>query len=189
MTGAHDVSGAPTDTSRPPAPLHALVRVLDAAFALTRLAIVAILAGLVLVVASQVVDRHAHPIWGGIPAEEYVKVGLVWLTFLGFAWALRGGVSVRIDLIDTALPARHRRVLHAGFDVVLLVLLGSVLYKGARLYAISTGQLILGTDMTVAVPVLGMLVGLALAALAIVERLLLRERAARRAVVAAATAG
>lgn len=115
-----------------------------------------------------------------MPADEYVKVGLIWLTFLGFGIAIRAGVAVRVDLVDHMLPPAWRRAIETFLDVALIAVLAIVLWKGARLYAISTGQLILGTDMTVAVPTLGMLLGLGLTALAVIERSLVRFDTTRR---------
>lgn len=177
MTGDR---AAPTPPPGPSGPLHAFSRFLDAATAAAKAAVVLILAALVVVVASQFVDRYLTPIWGGVPADEYVKVGLIWLTFLGFGIAIRAGVAVRVDLVDHLLPPKLRHGIETLIDVVLLAVLAIVLWKGVRLYTISTGQLILGTDMTVAVPTLGMLLGLGLTALAVVERSLRRLALIRR---------
>lgn len=176
MTGDR---AAPTPPPGPAGPLAVFGRVLDAATAAAKAAVVVILAALVVVVASQFVDRYVTPVWGGIPADEYVKVGLIWLTFLGFGIAIRAGVAVRVDLVDHLLPPRWRFAIETLIDLALVAVLAVVLWKGLRLYSISTGQLILGTDMTVAVPTLGMLLGLALTALAIVERSLRRFVASR----------
>lgn len=177
MTGDRAASGTPPG---PAGPLRAYSRFVDAATAVAKAAIVLILAALVVVVASQFVDRYLTPIWGGVPADEYVKVGLIWLTFLGFGVAIRSGAAVRVDLIDHLLSRQGRQAVETIIDVALVAVLAIVLWKGARLYGISTGQLILGTDMTVAVPVLGMLLGLALTALAVIERSLLRFASMRR---------
>jgi TRAP-type C4-dicarboxylate transport system permease small subunit len=171
------MTGDPAAAASPPplpGPLRVFGRLLDAATAAAKAAVVVILAGLVVVVASQFVDRYVTPVWGGVPADEYVKVGLIWLTFLGFGIAIRAGVAVRVDLVDHLLPPKLRHGIETAIDVVLVGVLAIVLWKGARLYAISTGQLILGTDMTVAVPTLGMLLGLGLTALAVIERSLRR---------------
>lgn len=136
--------------------------------------IVVLLVGMVLVVLSQFVDRYFTPIWGGIPAEEYVKVALIWLTFVGFGLALRAGAEIRVDFVDQHVPMRVRQVVYTGFDLVLLAMMGFILWKSVRLYQVSTLQTILGTDMTVALPVIGMMLGCILIALALVARLLRR---------------
>ena len=53
-------------------------------------------------------------------------------------------------------------------------MLGMIVWKSVQLARISQLQLILGTDMTLAVPVVGMLAGCALAFLAILARFLRR---------------
>jgi TRAP-type C4-dicarboxylate transport system permease small subunit len=136
--------------------------------------IVVLLAAMVLVVLSQFVDRYLTPIWGGVPADEYVKVALVWLTFLGFALATRAGAEIRVDIADQHVPERVRRVVYGVFDVVLLGMLGVIVWKSIQLARIGLLQTILGTDMTLAVPVTGMLAGCVLLFLAILARLLQR---------------
>lgn len=136
--------------------------------------IVLLLAGMVLVVLSQFVDRYFTPIWGGVPGDEYVKVGLVWLTFLGFGLAMRAGAEIRVDFLDQHMPAGVVRVLYALFDLAMLAVLGVILWKSVRLYEVGKLQTILGTDMTVALPVLGMMLGCGLMAIALLSRFLRR---------------
>lgn len=182
MTGASPAAGDPNaQRARLPGALRFYSRMLDFIVRAAAWAIILIVTALVVVVASQFVDRYIRPLWGGVPADEYVKVGLIWLTFLGFGVAIRAGVAVRVDLIDSVLAANVRRWLYGVFDIVLLFVLGVVLYKGVRLYEFATGQLILGTDMTVAVPTVGMLIGLVITVLAIAERLFLRFYAGKEA--------
>lgn len=154
--------------------MNILRRLIRAIEAIASALIVVLLAAMVLVVLSQFVDRYATPIWGGVPADEYVKVGLVWLTFVGFGLAMRAGVEVRVDVLDQHVPVRVRHLLYGAFDVVLLAMLGVVLWKSVQLYRVSTLQTILGTDLSVAVPVLGMLLGCGLMAFALLARVLRR---------------
>ena len=136
--------------------------------------IVGLLAAMVLIVLSQFVDRYLFPVWGGLPADEYAKVALVWLTFIGFGLALRAGTEVRVDLVDHHLPPRLRHAIGAFFDLLMLAMLGVILWKSVALYRVGTLQTILGTDLTVAVPVLGMILGCLLIALALLARVLRR---------------
>lgn len=136
--------------------------------------IVLLLVAMLVVVFSQFVDRYATPIWGGVPADEYVKVGLVWLTFLGFALATRTGAEIRVDVVDQYVPKRVRDLVYGAFDLVLLAMLGVIVWKSTELARVSQLQTILGTDMTLAVPVVGMLAGCALTFLAILTRFLRR---------------
>jgi TRAP-type C4-dicarboxylate transport system permease small subunit len=153
------------------AALRGLVRALERAAAVV---VVTLLVAMLVLVVSQIVDRYVHPIWHGLPADEYVKVALIWMTFLGFGLAMRAGVEVRVDVIDKHVPARVRGIVYGAFDLVMLAMLGVILWKSVQLYRISTLQTILGTDLTVAVPVLGMLLGCALMALALLARVLRR---------------
>jgi TRAP-type transport system small permease protein len=157
-----------------PVPLRIYRTVLDVLTAVAKAIVGLLLLLLLALVASQFVDRYVHPLWGRVAPDEYVKVGLIWLTFLGFGIAVRAGVEIRVDLIDNLTAMKVRRWLYGAIDLALCLVLAVVLWKGVRLYEISTGQLILGTDLTVAFPTLGMLLGLALTMLSIVERLILR---------------
>ncbi len=134
-----------------------------------------LLMAMVILVASQFVDRYVHPVWRGIPADEYVKVALIWMTFIGFALAMRSGTEIRVDLIDQRLPAKARLVISGFFDLLLLAMLALIVFESVRLYEFSTLQTILGTDMTLSVPVLGLLIGCAFMFIAVLTRFLRRS--------------
>jgi TRAP-type C4-dicarboxylate transport system permease small subunit len=131
---------------------------------------------MVAIVLSQFFDRYFTPIWAGVPADEYVKVGLVWLTFIGFGLAMRAGVEIRVDFVDQHVPARVRNAVYGVIDLVLLGMIGLILWKSVQLYRVGTLQTILGTEMTLALPVVGMMVGCALMFVAILARMLGRAR-------------
>jgi TRAP-type C4-dicarboxylate transport system permease small subunit len=103
---------------------------------------------LLIVVASQTLDRFV-PIWHDSP-EEYVKIGLTWLCFLGFALALKDGTEIRVDLADRFLPTTARRWIYGLFDVALLALIAVVVIKGWAVFKASSDQLVTGTDLTAA---------------------------------------
>lgn len=103
---------------------------------------------LLLLVASQTLDRFVS-IWTDSP-EEYVKIGLAWLCFIGFALALKDGTEIRVDLADRILPATARRWIYGLFDVALLVLIAVVVVKAWTLHKASSDQLVTGTDLTAA---------------------------------------
>jgi TRAP-type C4-dicarboxylate transport system permease small subunit len=151
--------------------LRALIAAVDWA---ARTAVVLLVTAMLLLVASQFVDRYVHPIWRGFPADEYVKVALIWLTFIGFGLAMRAGTEIRVDFVDHRVAARARAWMYGFFDLLLLAMLGLVLWKSVRLYDVSTLQTILGTEMTVSVPVLGLMLGCALMLLAVLTRFLRR---------------
>ncbi|MEO8629744.1 MAG: TRAP transporter small permease subunit [Betaproteobacteria bacterium] len=137
--------------------LHAL-RLLDR---LVEWVVIAMMVGIVVIVSLQFVDRHF--IDTGIAApDQYARVGLIWLTFIGFAMALRAGVNIRVDLIDARLPPKVRFVLELLFDALLVVLLVVLLPGSWRLVEIGRDQDLLGTVFTSAVPAAGVFIACAL---------------------------
>ena len=147
---------------------HALLRAVER---LAQAIVVAMMAAMLALVVFQFIDRHIAAVAGGFAADEYVKVALIWVCVVGYGLAMRAGTEIRVDIVDQHLPPRLRRVLFAAVDLLLLALLTVVLVKGWRLFEVAQMQTILGTDMTVAVPVAGMLAGCALMFLAVLLRL------------------
>jgi TRAP-type C4-dicarboxylate transport system permease small subunit len=121
-------------------------------------------------VASQVVDRHLVRLWHVDSAEEYVKVGIVWLTFIGLAAAMADGETVRVEALRNALPPAFRRVLDLVFDLAVLAVLVITLWYGWRVFEVGQYQTILGTDFTLAVPIAGLLLGFAACVLVVAAR-------------------
>jgi len=130
--------------------------------------------GLLIIVSSQTLDRF-FTLWTDSP-EEYVKIGLAWLCFLGFALALKDGTEIRVDLADRFLPVTARRWIYGGFDVALLALIGVVVIKSWTLFLIGGDQLITGTDLTAAWPTGAMLIAFVLMFFVIAWRLVRRVR-------------
>ncbi len=132
-----------------------LLTTLDRALTLVERACEWLIAALVLVLvailALKLIDRHFVDIPIAAP-DEYAKIALVWVTFIGFALALRSGANIRVDLIEARLPPGMKRVLDIVFDVVLLVLLGVIMVKGWKLIEINMEKLLLGTDIPESVP-------------------------------------
>ena len=106
---------------------------------------------LVVIVASQFVDRHFVTLPMAAP-DAYARVILVWLTFVGFALAVKGGLNIRVDLIDSHLPPGARRLLEYLFDVLMLLLTLVIAFHGWRLIVIGRDQERLGTLLTEAWP-------------------------------------
>ena len=118
--------------------------------------IAALVAALVVIVALQLVDRHF--IDTGIAApDQYARVALIWLTFIGFALALRAAANIRVDLIDARLPPRVRNALAAAYDAAILALSLLLAVKGWKLIEIGREQVRLGTVLTEAVPAAALL--------------------------------
>jgi len=153
--------------------LHVLSRGLRLLDVLIEWVVVALMVALVVIVSLQFIDRHF--IDTGIAApDQYARVALVWLTFIGFAIAVRAALNVRVDLIDAHLPATIRRVLELAFDALMLVLLGILLPGSWRLIEIGSGQLLLGTFLTAAVPAAGAFIACLLMSLFVGLRLIVR---------------
>ncbi|MEO8134038.1 MAG: TRAP transporter small permease [Betaproteobacteria bacterium] len=131
--------------------------------------------GLVAIVTSQLVDRHFIDIPIQAP-DQYARIGLVWLTFLGFALAIRGNVAVRVDIIDHYLPPAARRWLGIVSDAMLLVMLCVLMVKGWAVYEVGAGQLILGTPFTAGLPNAALVAGVVLMILYVALRLVARCR-------------
>ncbi len=157
-------------------------RVTRAALAVERVlgvvvgALVLVLLGIVLL---QLVDRHFFDV--GIQApDQLVRIGVVWLCFLGFASALQSGANIRIEFLEHWLGARERVVLAVVFDTAMLALCCLLAVKGMRLVEVGAGQQLLGTPFTAALPNTGFVVGTILTGLFVLARLV-RHLAGRAA--------
>ncbi|HEX7813026.1 MAG TPA: TRAP transporter small permease subunit [Burkholderiales bacterium] len=135
--------------------------------------IAVLVAALLLIVASTFIDRHFITLPMAAP-DAYARVILVWLTFVGFALAVKGGINIRVDLIDARLPAKARRVLDYVFDVVMLGLTVMLGVNGWRLVVIGQDQERLGTGMSEAWPSAALFVSCLLLVLFLVLRIALR---------------
>lgn len=135
--------------------------------------VAALVAGLVVIVASQLVDRHAVTL--PIPApDQYARVLLVWLTFAGFALAVRHRTNIRVDLIDARLPPAVRRGLEAVFDLAMTVLAIQIAWSGWQLIPLGMEQERMGTVLTEAWPAVALFGASLATVLFLVLRLLLR---------------
>ena len=134
--------------------LATLGRLIDLAM---RVAVGLLVVALVAVVGAEFVDRRVFDLGIAAP-DQYARIGLVWLTFIGFALAIRNGVNVRVDLVDARLPAPVRRALSIVFDVAIGVLCGLTIAQAWRLIEIGSDQLLLGTPVSAAVPAWGLFV-------------------------------
>jgi TRAP-type C4-dicarboxylate transport system permease small subunit len=135
--------------------------------------IVALMVSLVVIVALQFVDRHF--IDTGIAApDQYARISLIWLTFIGFAVALRAAVNIRVDLIDAHLPRKVRHFLEMAFDALLIVLLIVMIPGTWRLIVIGRDQDLLGTIFSAAVPPIGALIAFVIMLLFVGLRFIVR---------------
>jgi len=135
--------------------------------------VIALMVSLVVIVSLQFVDRHF--IDTGIAApDQYARVALVWLTFIGFAIAVRAAMNIRVDLIDARLPPKVRSVLEIGFDALMLLLVAVIVPGCWRLIEIGKDQELLGTVFTAAAPAAGVLIACVLLLLYVGLRLIAR---------------
>ena len=128
---------------------------------------------LVVIVASQFIDRHFVSLPMAAP-DAYARVILVWLTFVGFALAVKRGLNIRVDLIDSHLPPGARRLLEYLFDVLMLLLTLVIAFNGWRLIVIGRDQERLGTVLSEAWPSAALFVSCILLVLFLVLRVALR---------------
>ncbi len=135
--------------------------------------IASLVAALLVIVASTFIDRHFVTLPMAAP-DAYARVILVWLTFIGFALAVKGGLNIRVDLIDSRLPATARRVLDYVFDLMMLGLTVILGVNGWRLVVIGQDQERLGTMMSEAWPSGALFVSCILLVLVLVLRIALR---------------
>lgn len=110
-----------------------------------------LVAVLLVIVASTFIDRHFVTLPMAAP-DSYARVILVWLTFIGFALAVKNGLNIRVDLIDSRLPAKLRRLFEYVFDLTMLGLTIMLGLNGWRLVMIGLDQQRLGTMMSEAWP-------------------------------------
>ena len=135
--------------------------------------IAVLVAALLLIVASTFIDRHFITLPMAAP-DAYARVILVWLTFIGFALAVKGGLNIRVDLIDARLPEKVRRILDYVFDLMMLGLTVMLGVNGWRLVVIGRDQERLGTGMSEAWPSAALFVSCILLVLFLVLRIALR---------------
>lgn len=125
------------------------------------LLIALIVTALLMLVTSQFIDRNYVTLWHDSP-EEYVKIGLVWLCFLGFVRASATGETIRITFVHDLLPPALQRALDIVLDALLLVVVVFLTWKCWVMIQTASMQIILGTSLTLDVPVYGMLAGFVL---------------------------
>lgn len=77
--------------------------------------------------------------------EEVSRHLFVWLVFFGASGAIRDRSHIAVDVVNTLLPMRIRRIVMLGSNVLVLFFLINVLYWGARavgrMWGLSTATL------------------------------------------------
>lgn len=120
-----------------------------------------LLGGLLVVVFSQFIDRNFVAFWRDSP-EEYVKIGLTWLCFVGIVRAFSADEHIRITILQDTLPKWGANVVDTLIDLLLLVLLAILTMKCWEMVQSAQYQMVLGTSFSLAIPASGILLGIAL---------------------------
>ncbi|HWL79744.1 MAG TPA: TRAP transporter small permease subunit [Roseomonas sp.] len=137
---------------------------------LVRAGVVLALAAVLILTVLQVLDRHFFRS-GGLAFDQYARVGLVWLTFLGIAIGFRDRANIRIDLLDRFVPAGLLTILRLVLDLVVLAVALLLLWAGWPLLEIGAFQALMDTPLTYEVMYGALLAGLVLLCLFLVLRL------------------
>jgi TRAP-type C4-dicarboxylate transport system permease small subunit len=130
--------------------------------------VISVVAVLILTVL-QVADRHF--LRHGFAFDQYSRVGLVWLAFLGIAMGFRERANIRIDLLDHFLPERFVGPQQFLLNLVILVVAAALIWFGWPLLEVGTFQALMDTPLSYDVMYGAALVGLALICLFLVLRL------------------
>jgi TRAP-type C4-dicarboxylate transport system permease small subunit len=147
-------------------PLAAPVRLLDW---VVRVAVVIALGMVLVFTVGQVADRYIlKSSFSG--NDQFARIGLVWLTFLGIAVGIRDRTNIRIELLNHLAPRNVRRALSLVVDIVILVVSILLVIVGVRLLDIGSFHAIMGTDLNYDTMYAALLVGMGLLILFLVLR-------------------
>ncbi len=95
----------------------------------------------------QVIDRHF--IKSGFGAfDQYGRLGLVWMTFLGIAVAFRERANIRIELLDHFLPPAAARAKGVALDILVVAIAVLLLVVGWPLLEVGSFQIIMDTPFS-----------------------------------------
>jgi len=102
--------------------------------------------------------------------DQYARVGLVWLTFIGIAVGIRDRVNVRIELVHHLAAPAVRRWVSILLDLVTLAVAILLTIVGVRLLDVGSFQVIMGTPLNYDAMYAALLAGMALLALYLLLR-------------------
>jgi TRAP-type C4-dicarboxylate transport system permease small subunit len=102
--------------------------------------------------------------------DQYARIGLVWLTFIGIAVGIRDRVNVRIELIHHLAAPAVRRWVSILLDLVTLAVAILLAIVGVRLLEVGSFQVIMGTPLNYDAMYAALLAGMALLALYLLLR-------------------
>jgi TRAP-type C4-dicarboxylate transport system permease small subunit len=125
----------------------ALKRLLAVVTAITRIFLVLLMVEILVLTAGQAVDRYLlHTTFDAY--EQLASVGVVWVTFFGYALGFHERANLRIELLDTVLPPVVTAIKRVVFDVLILVLALGVNFYGWDVLDVVSTQDIIGTPFT-----------------------------------------
>lgn len=145
-------------------PVHLLAGLMRAGVVVAMLLVLASTVG-------QVIDRQfVKSSFGAY--DQYGRLGLVWLTFLGIAVAVRDRANIRIELLDHFIPARARRVKAIVLDAAMASIAVLLVVVGWPLLEVGSFQVIMDTPFDYTEVYAALLLAMAVLAVFVVARLL-----------------
>ena len=139
------------------------------------LAVGALMAGIVILVAWQVVARYALDV-PTFESAEVTRLTFIWLTFLGSALLISRQELIAIDILHGALGARARHIVAVVNDVLTAATLAVIGRDGVQLIALLGPKTAPATGISYRWFYLSLLTFCCLGIFFIVERLALGER-------------
>jgi TRAP-type C4-dicarboxylate transport system permease small subunit len=96
-----------------------------------------------------VIDRHL--IRSSFDAYDQIsRLALVWMTFLGFFFALEEKANIHVEILDVILPARLKPFRSVVFGAIMLFISTLLFFKGWEAVRAGAAQQILGTPFSYA---------------------------------------
>jgi len=138
-----EISAAARAPAEPPLMAKALRPLEGLAKVTTALAILCVL----IFTLGQVADRYI--LKGSFNAyDQIARIGLIWMTFLGAALALRERANIVVDLIDGYLSPKVVRIKALILDALSFALMILLLGYAFRLLEVGAYQTVMGTPFT-----------------------------------------
>lgn len=138
---------------------------------LMRAGVVAAMLLVLLSTVGQVADRYfIQSDFGAY--DQYGRLGLVWMTFLGIAIAVRERANIRIDLLDHFLPPGAARVKGVVLDIIMAAIAVLIVVVGWPLLEVGSFQVIMDTPFDYSDVYAALLFGMLVLALFVAARLL-----------------
>lgn len=76
-------------------------------------------------------------------SEEFIRYGIIWITFIGSAICFRRGIHVGIDLLMESLAEKNKKILSLIINILSIILMLLLIKYGMDLviFSVETGQL------------------------------------------------